>query len=239
MTPFHARLILSAVMAIFLITAVNALFLQERASLRPGMGPSSAASVVMQFSPGQAPKAAGSGAEPRENGSSPAQTRQIFQPPRMPQDPAARLATALERELLRKGYKIGPGKASLNAALLVYEYDSRLPLTGAPTEALLKHLIFDLNPAPRGLFADRAEADPRLVLATQKLLLELGFFSGMLSGHVDVWTSNAIKTFERYKGLPVTGRLNELTLLELVSYSGLPLKWADTGQAASEAGNRQ
>lgn len=223
MTPFRARLTLSAVLAIFLITATNALFLQDRSRTRQGLGASSAVSVT-QFPAGQAastPVTASRQADAAQNQQRPTE-------PAKPADKASRLQAALQRELLRKGYasQTHLQNFNLSAALLVYEYDSGLPLTGKPTEALLKHLIFDLDPAPRGPFADRAEADPKLVLATQKALLELGFFSGTLSGHVDVWTANAIKAFEHHRGLPVTGRLNEITLLELVSFSGQPLRVA-------------
>ena len=138
-----------------------------------------------------------------------------------------RLFIALQRELTRKGYELPQPQASgLRAALLAYQYDSGLKLTGEPNEALLKRLIFDLNPAPRGLFADRAEADAKLVLETQTMLLELGFFSGTLSSRMDVWTVNAVKAFERHRGLPLSGRLTETTLLELISYSGQPLRKA-------------
>ena len=61
-----------------------------------------------------------------------------------------------------------------------------MPLTGEPAEALLKHILFDLNQAPRGIFADRAEANQKLVTEIQKTLLGLGFFRGALSGRMDV-----------------------------------------------------
>ena len=72
----------------------------------------------------------------------------------------------------------------------------RLP--ASQPRALLKQVLFDLNQAPRGAFADRAEANPRLVVEIQKALLGLGFFRGALSGRMDVWTSEAVKDFERH-----------------------------------------
>ncbi|MGO9806343.1 MAG: peptidoglycan-binding domain-containing protein [Rhodomicrobium sp.] len=41
---------------------------------------------------------------------------------------------------------------------------------------------------------------------------------------MDVLTAAAVKDFERNRGLPLTGRLTEATLLELISYSGQPLQ---------------
>ncbi len=215
MTPLKARLTLFAVSAIFLATAGNALFLQERARLRRlNDGPTTAVSIT-QFPLDKTSDAA------RGQPKAPAAPRL------KPGEHDPRLFIALQRELTRKGYEAPQSQASgLRAALLAYEYDSGLRLTGDPTEALLKRLIFDLNPAPRGLFADRAEADAKLVLETQTMLLELGFFSGTLSGRMDVWTINAVKAFERHRNLPLTGRLTETTLLELISYSGQPMRRA-------------
>ena len=215
MTPLKARLTLFAVSAIFLATAGNALFLQERARLRRiNDGPTTAVSIT-QFPLDKAADAAHG------------QTKAPAAPKLKPDEHDPRLFVALQRELARKGYEAPQPRASgLRAALLAYEYDSGLRLTGDPTEALLKRLIFDLNPAPRGVFADRAEADVKLVQETQTMLLEIGFFSGTLSGRMDVWTVNAVKAFERHRGLSANGRLTETTLLELISYSGQPMRRA-------------
>ncbi|MFY9639924.1 MAG: peptidoglycan-binding domain-containing protein [Rhodomicrobium sp.] len=210
MTPARARLALFAIMAIFLATAGNALFLQERTRLpnavwanripldKPAGGPPAEAA----FAPAASP---------------PAQT---------PESRAQRLLSAIQRELARHGYADqlqGQGNG-LRRAILAYEFDNNMPLTGEPTEALLKQVLFDINQAPRGAFADRAEVNQRLVIEIQKTLLGLGFFRGALSGRMDVLTAAAVKDFERNRGLPLTGRLTEATLLELISYSGQPLQ---------------
>ena len=224
MTPTRARMTIFAVLAIFLATATNALFLQDRSHSRMGMRdePSSAVSIT-QF-PVAAPVSA-----PKQTAPLPqraAEQRQSAEKTPAPPESGPRLQSAIRRELARKGYHLAasgkPGEI-LNPDILTYEYDAGLPLTGQFSEAILKRLIFDLNPAPRGPFADRAEADPKLVLETQKMLLELGFFSGSLSGRVDVWTSKATQAFQKHRSIPVTARLDETTLLELVSYSGQPL----------------
>jgi hypothetical protein len=148
-------------------------------------------------------------------------------PVQQPQEPPSqRLVGALERELSQRGYtgQLKTRANGLRLAVLAYEFDAGMPLTGQPTETLLKQILFDLNQAPHGAFADRAEVNPRLVMAIQKSLLGLGFFRGNLSARMDSWTSGAVKDFERHRGLPLTGRLNEATLLELISYSGQPLR---------------
>jgi hypothetical protein len=206
MTPIRARLTLFAVMAIFLATAGNALFLQERPHSRGMSGMPSTAVSITQF-----PLAV------------PDTRRPASQPGAEGQD---RLQFALQRELARRGYsdQLQTQGDGLRLAVLAYEFDSAMPLTGEPNEALLKHILFDLNQAPRGVFADRAEANPRFVMAVQEKLLGLGFFSGVLSGRMDVWTAGAVKDFQRYRRLDLTGRLTEVTLLELISYSGKPLQ---------------
>jgi hypothetical protein len=231
MTPLRARLTLLAIMALFLATAGNALFLQERARTPSTMW-SGRLPPEMPAVTSEAPEAAPLPAAP------PVQTPEaqsaVSQPvPSQPshvQPPAEpaplRILVALQRELGRHGYagQLQAQANGLRLAVLAYEFDNSLPLTGEPTEGMLKHVLFDLNQAPRGAFADRAEANPRLVIEIQKALLGLGFFRGALSGRMDPWTSEAVKDFERHRGLMLTGRLTEATLLELVSYSGQPLQ---------------
>jgi hypothetical protein len=146
--------------------------------------------------------------------------------PRHHEPPSARLVSALERELTQRGYadQLKARSNGLRYAVLAYEFDAGMPLTGEPADALLKQILFDLNQAPHGTFADRAEVNLRLVMEVQKALLGLGFFRGTLSARMDMWTAGAVKDFERHRGLPLTGRLNEATLLELIAFSGQPLR---------------
>jgi hypothetical protein len=232
MTPLRARLTLVAIMALFLATAGNALFLQERArtpsTMWSGRLPPETPAVTSDAPealplpaapPVQAPEA-------QPEVSQPALPQPFHTQPPAAAPPSQRLLAALQRELGRRGYagQLQAQANGLRLAALAYEFDNSLPLTGEPTEGLLKHVLFDLNQAPRGAFADRAEANPRLVIEIQKALLGLGFLRGALSGRMDLWTSEAVKDFERHRGLMLTGRLAEATLLELVSYSGQPLQ---------------
>ena len=206
MTRLQARLSLFAIAAIFAATASNALFLQDRARLLNSSGLPSTAVSLTQFPGGKAAADAPGAPLVLEDG--------------------PRLHVALQRELARRGYsaqlQIRPN--GLRLAVLAYEFDNGLPLTGDPNEALLKRILFDGNQGPRGLFADRAELNAKLVMETQRMLAGLGFFRGTFSGRIDVWTSNAIRDFERHRGIPVTGRLTDQTLLELISYSGQPIR---------------
>lgn len=211
MTRLHARLTLAAITAIFLATASNALFMQDRGRLFHANGLPTTSVSVTQFPSDK--QAANAGAQ----SSAPLQDQEIRGP---------RLHVAIYRELARRGYheQLRAGQNGLRLAVLAYEFDNGLPLTGEPTEAFLKRVLFDINQGPRGSFADRAELNTKLVIETQRALLGLGFFRGTFSGRMDVWTSNAIRDFERHRGIPISGRLTVQTLLELITYSGQPIQ---------------
>ncbi len=207
-TRLQARLTLFSVMAIFAATASNALFLQDRARFLSGHGlPSTAVSLTQLSTDKAAPDNAGASAvleEIRE-----------------------RLACTLRSSGSFRGAAIQTAQVrpnGLRLAVLAYEFDNSLPLTGEPTEALLKRVLFDGNQGPRGTFSDRAELNTKLVMEAQRMLAGLGFFRGTFSGRIDVWTSNALRDFERHRGIPLTGRLTDQTLLELISYSGQPIR---------------
>jgi hypothetical protein len=208
----EARLTLLAILALLLATAGNALFLQKRPATHRGAASgkitlSQSSSFELSQTVPIAPPAAPS-------------------PSALP--PEARLQIALQRELASHGYadQLRAAKNGLRLAVLAYEFDNGLALTGEPGKTLLERLLLDLKQAPKGVFADRAEANPKLVMEVQKTLLGLGFFRGALSGRMDEWTEGAVKDFERHRGSPPEGRLTEAALLELVNYSGQPLQFS-------------
>lgn len=225
MTPLTARLTFVGFVLLALGITVNALLLQPTGAPRleqPAAASGStgqtrtiadlAAAALRTPAPSKEDRA--DGGESEASGATPTANPA---PPRVPD--------AILRELGRKGYSANgiAQQKRLNAMVLAYEFDSGLPLSGEPDAAILKRLLFDLNRAPRGAFADRAEADRNLVLYIQKRLLELGFFSGSLSGRMDAWTQAGIAAFERFRRLPVTERFSEETLLDLIAYTGQPI----------------
>jgi Putative peptidoglycan binding domain len=204
MTPLRARITLFAIMAVFLATAGNALFLQEHRAFRHG---EDAGKLLLDSAlPAVGPKPAFIAGPHTESAE-------------------VRLHSALQRELSKHGYsdQLNVPVHGLKLAVLAYQFDSGLTLTGQPSEVLLKRLLFDLNQAPKGTFADRAEANQQLVTEVQNMLLGLGFFRGALSGRIDEWTEGAVREFERHQGLTPSGRLTPRVLLELINYSGHPV----------------
>ncbi len=228
MTRFQARMLVFLAAAGFIATASNALFLQSRIERQLAALPRTELLLPQALSPSLPDATMRSPGEglPNAIAAERGKTLTDVSPDTSKQPADVRLQIALQRELGKRGYaeqlQAGAGNG-LRLAVLAYEFDHGLPLTGEAKDTLLKRVIFEAEPPPRGVFADRAELNGKLVAEVQRLLLELGFFSGTLSGRLDIWTVNAIKGFERHRQLPVTGRLTEMTLLGLVQYSGQPL----------------
>jgi peptidoglycan hydrolase-like protein with peptidoglycan-binding domain len=61
------------------------------------------------------------------------------------------------------------------------------------------------------------------VLAAQRALVKLGYTQVKADGVPGEATRSAIERFERERKLPVTGRLNPVTVRELAAASGMKL----------------
>jgi peptidoglycan hydrolase-like protein with peptidoglycan-binding domain len=149
--------------------------------------------------------------------------------PRTAAKPApAKLVKAIQRELSDRAYAVGeengvPGLQT-RAAIIAYEFDEHMPLTGEPSEAVLKALIFGQaagkgGPGP----AERFERRRRLVTQVQEALAAMRYRSGPADGRLDEATREAIRKFENDRQLQAGGRLTERVLLELVIVTGRPL----------------
>jgi len=152
----------------------------------------------------------------------------IIAPRSAAKPPPAKLVKAIQRELSDRGYAVGedngvPGLQT-RAAILAYEFDDHMPLTGEPTEAVLKSLIFTQTGGKGGPGgAERFERRRRLVIQVQEALATLHYRSGPADGRLDAPTREAIRKFESDRRLQAGGRLTERVLLELVIATGRPL----------------
>jgi peptidoglycan hydrolase-like protein with peptidoglycan-binding domain len=140
----------------------------------------------------------------------------------------AKLVKAIQRELSDRGYAVGADNGVLGlqtrAAIIAYEFDEQMPLTGDPSEAVLKSLIFGQATKKGGPgTAERFERRRRLVAEVQEALAEMRYRSGPADGHLDAATREAIRKFEGDRRLQAGGRLTERVLLELVIVTGRPL----------------
>jgi peptidoglycan hydrolase-like protein with peptidoglycan-binding domain len=135
---------------------------------------------------------------------------------------------AVQRELGQRGYDPGipNGVANLvtRGAILAYQHDHGLPLTGEPSEALLKAIVFESSGAfralGRGMGADQGNHAGRIISTVQQWLSALGYPVGKVDGRMGEDTRRSIREFETQQGLPPTGRISGQLVAELARVSG-------------------
>lgn len=138
----------------------------------------------------------------------------------------AELVRAIQRELKAKGYETGAvdGVAGLvtRAAIMAYEADTGLAITGEPRQGLLQHIVLgSAQGAAQG--ARSTEAGSRaaaITMAVQKALTQLGYAAGAVDGHMSAETSAAIRKFEADHRLPRSGRISGELVAKLTSMTG-------------------
>lgn len=134
------------------------------------------------------------------------------------------LVRAVQRELKAKGYEVGavdgvPGLVT-RGAIMAYEADSDLPLTGEPRQALLQHLVLgsaDIGPSAQG---DRTAPGPEaeaVIRAVQRAFRQLGYLTTLPDGRLNEATRRAIRKFEGDRKLKETGRISGELLAKLAS----------------------
>lgn len=133
------------------------------------------------------------------------------------------ITRAIQRELKVKGYEPGREDGELTlvtrGAILAYEADTSLPLTGAARPALLKHIILGsaaeltsvaTNPSP-----PPTQTATKIIKAIEQALANNGYDPGSADGVLTSQSVRAIRKFERDKGLRETGRISGALILEL------------------------
>lgn len=136
----------------------------------------------------------------------------------MPEAPAEEASAdtikAIQRELGQRGFgpvaSDGIMRPVTRAAIMAYEHDHRLPLTGEATEGLLTRLVLGV-PATTEVSGGRevrslhAEA---LIKQVQRLLTANGYRPGPIDGRVTADTASAIRAFEEDQGFAPRGRVS-------------------------------
>jgi peptidoglycan hydrolase-like protein with peptidoglycan-binding domain len=128
---------------------------------------------------------------------------------------------AVQEELNRQGY--GPVETDgvirppTRAAIMAFEQDHRLGLSGEASQDLLKTLVFG---APVGAGAQRASEvrSPHaeaIVKQVQQELAARGYRPGTIDGQISAETVAAIRTFETDQGLVPKGRISVSVLERL------------------------
>jgi peptidoglycan hydrolase-like protein with peptidoglycan-binding domain len=135
---------------------------------------------------------------------------------------------AVQRELQARGYETGgsDGVPSLltSAAIMGFEHDHGLPLTGQPSQELLKYVLLGGNgETVRRLGAGPAakSAEVETVIRTvQKALSKLGYRPGQADGRLSQATVQAIREFETDQALPKSGRISGPLFARLARLTG-------------------
>ena len=128
---------------------------------------------------------------------------------------------AIQRELRQKGYgnlsSDGTLRPQTRAAIMAYEYDNGLVLTGQASEALLTRILFGGSPAaePAGKVGSAEAAE--LVRYVQHSLAALGYQPGPADGQLKAETVRAIREFEMDKGLVPKGRVSAELMAQLAA----------------------
>lgn len=142
-------------------------------------------------------------------------------------DDTFRVTRAIQRELKSRGYDSGaadgvPGVVT-RAAIMAFESDHGLPLTGQPSEKLLKYILLGVdrgaaNTSDAGRVQTTVAED--VIRSVQVSLAKLGYRPGRINGALGPSTKMAIRAFEADQALPQTGRVSGPLVAKLGRLAG-------------------
>jgi peptidoglycan hydrolase-like protein with peptidoglycan-binding domain len=138
---------------------------------------------------------------------------------------ATEVTRAVQRELQIRGYETGgsDGIAGImtRGAIMAYEYDHNLPLSGQPSDRLLKAIILGEGGKAKGKGGEVKTAEAQdVVRSVQRSLAKLGYKPGAPNGRLTPDTLRAIRAFEGDQALPETGRISGPLIARLLRLSG-------------------
>ena len=165
-------------------------------------------------------------------------------PPLLGQPASQQLVTAIQRELAARGYGSGPANGKLNdetrKAIAVFEKNHRVPITGAPSDELLRRILLGEAVAPGGSAGSVADVtaqqatpnilanDEAIVKQVQQILADLGYAPGPVDGNMGDETERAVSAFQRDRKIAQNGHITPDLLREIKRVTGRDL----TGVAA-------
>ncbi|MFM9938037.1 MAG: peptidoglycan-binding protein [Hyphomicrobiaceae bacterium] len=129
---------------------------------------------------------------------------------------------AVHQRLATLGYEPGAPSAVpgllMRSAIMAYEHDHGLPLTGEPSDLLLR--LMDNAPGAREAAVragrqSRASNAEQVLRTVQQSLAALGYFSAKIDGRPGEETERSIREYEMDSGLVPTGRVSAPLLVKL------------------------
>jgi peptidoglycan hydrolase-like protein with peptidoglycan-binding domain len=171
---------------------------------------------------------------------------------------------AVQRELGRRGYKPGIANGVANVAtrraIMAYQHDHGLPLTGEPSNALLKAIVLGSSRAVRapgrsisidqgsrvgevGRVVESASTltasnGVDVIRAVQRELGLRGYKPGIPNGVANVATRGAVMAYQHDRGLPITGEPSE-ALLKAIVFENPGAARAPPNSLGTEQGNHE
>jgi peptidoglycan hydrolase-like protein with peptidoglycan-binding domain len=226
MTPQNARRVLSTFVLLSMGVMINILVMQPMGS-RPAGPRASKPDVLRDTAP--IPTAPPQSTAPQAT--APAAAAKPSAPTTNAAGDNPDVVTAIQRELAARDYDLGApdGTASptTRAAIMAWEHDNKLTLTGEPTAAVLKAIILGADATTAAQIAAELKALPRereprtqhLIRSVQQALADLGYVLGAASGQMNDDTARAIREFEQEQTLPATGRISATLITRLTHAS--------------------
>jgi peptidoglycan hydrolase-like protein with peptidoglycan-binding domain len=139
---------------------------------------------------------------------------------------ATEVTRAVQRELKIRGYETGgaDGTQTLmtRAAIMGFEYDHALPMTGRPSQRLLKSIIMGdgaRKGRPIGSNGQSNEAAD-VIRSVQNSLSKAGYRPGRATGKLSPETMHAIRAFEADQAMPESGRISGPLVSRLARVTG-------------------
>lgn len=210
MTAADLKIASATFLLVTISVAVNLLAMQEQRDARAIETSSSSARTAEPAAGWEMSN--GSVATPAPDGTQAAQSVQAaaVQTNGMPD-----VVRGIQRELNTRGYSAGPpdGVAGFvtRAAIMAYEYDYGLPLTGGATQDLLSRIVLGSSaPSSSKTLATRTaghEADA-VIKSVKQQLAARGYAVGPIDGATNDQLARAIREFEIDQKLPESGRIS-------------------------------
>jgi peptidoglycan hydrolase-like protein with peptidoglycan-binding domain len=149
------------------------------------------------------------------------------------------LVTAIQRELAARGYASGPVNGKLSdetrKAIAAFEKDHGLPVSGSPSDDLLRRILLGEAAAPAASTGSVAAtngapaakpnstATSDTVKQVQQILADLGYAPGPIDGTLGDETERAVSAFQRDRKIAQNGRITPELLREIKRVTGRDL----------------
>jgi len=141
---------------------------------------------------------------------------------------------AVQRELAARGYDVGQVDGSLSdktrAAISTFQSKQGLPVTGVPSDDLLRQILLGDSVAPASTGSVAAPdsvagnaAESATVKEVQQILADLGYAPGPIDGAWGANTASAVSAFQRDRNIAETGQITPELLNELRRVTGRDL----------------